>query len=308
MKTPISTGFVGCAALIFVVGSAGAVRGQALDALVKAKALYAEASYDDALRVLSTFESAEAHQYRALCLLALGQVQDAERALEALIGVAPDHAMSESDSPPRLVAMFSQVRRRVLPGVVRGLFAEARENFQAKELNKARGKFETVLALATDPALSGAPDLRDMQLLSASYLDILKSTSPTSPVPAKTNVRAPAVGAPTVSASSSPLPPTARGNAGTSGTARVVPAETIRQHVPSYAPPASAGSEKLSGVVRVVIGADGKVKSASMEDSVHPLYDIRLLAAAKSWLYRPALVDGRPTSSEKLVTVTVGTK
>jgi hypothetical protein len=58
----------------------------------------------------------------------------------------------------------------------------------------------------------------------------------------------------------------------------------------------------------VVIGADGKVKSASMEDSVHPLYDIRLLAAAKSWLYRPALVDGRPTSSEKLVTVTVGTK
>ena len=118
MKKAASTGLLGCAALIFF-GSVAPAGAQVIDSLVKAKALYAEASYDDALRALAANDGAEAYQYRALCFLALGKVTDAERALEALITVAPEFSVSESDSPPRLVSLFSQTKRRIMPGITR---------------------------------------------------------------------------------------------------------------------------------------------------------------------------------------------
>ena len=47
----------------------------AQDALTKAKALYHDAAYQDALIALEGQEaSLEVHQYRTLCLIALGQV------------------------------------------------------------------------------------------------------------------------------------------------------------------------------------------------------------------------------------------
>jgi TonB family protein len=55
--------------------------------------------------------------------------------------------------------------------------------------------------------------------------------------------------------------------------------------------------------VRVLIGADGKVLSASMQQSSHPLYDRLVLQAARDWLYRPATLNGRPVPSEKIVTI-----
>ena len=82
-------------------------------------------------------DSPETHQYRALCFLALGQLQDAERALEALISASPAYAVSDTDVPPRLVALFAQTRRRIMLAVVKRLFGEAREDFQAKEFLNA---------------------------------------------------------------------------------------------------------------------------------------------------------------------------
>jgi hypothetical protein len=95
-------------------------------------------------------------------------------------------------------------------------------------------------------------------------------------------------------ASAKPRPPT------------VVPAATIRQTVPSYTPQPGMPAKALSGSIRIVIGADGKVKSAEIAQSVEPRYDIRLLAAAKSWFYKPATLDGNPIQSEKVVQVSVG--
>src|SRR5262245_16450327 len=310
MRKAASTGLLGCAALVFF-GSVAPAGAQVVDSLVKAKALYAEASYDDALRALATYDGAEAHQYRALCFLALGKVPEAERALEALVKAAPEYSVSESDAPPRLVSMFSQTKRRIMPGIIRQLFTDGREKYQAKEMDQARGKFEKVLTLMRDPSVKDVADLKDIQVLSSGYLDIVKGTPPPAPVPSKsvtrTNVSAPVVAEsfPSATASATPAPSAAPAKA---RPATVTPAVTIRQTVPSYAPQAGAPVQELKGTVKVVIGIDGKVKTASIEESVEPRYDIRLLAAAKSWLYKPALVSGRPIESEKLVSVTVGAK
>jgi hypothetical protein len=45
------------------------------------------------------------------------------------------------------------------------------------------------------------------------------------------------------------------------------------------------------------------VKTATIERPSHPLYDVRLLQAAKGWLYRPAMRNGEPVESEKIVAV-----
>jgi hypothetical protein len=303
----------GCAWLIALAPVAAGA--QVVDALVKGKSLYAEASYDDALRVLGTSQNAEAHQYRALCFLALGKVREAEGALEALITVSPEYAMSDADSPPRLLSLFAQTKKRMMPAIVRRLFGEARDDFQGKELERARGKFERVLALMRDPAVAEAPDLKDLQLLTTGYLEIVKNTPPpvpATPAPAVPVFSAPApavratapASAPVVSPAPPPVTPPPTGPK--ARTAAVVPAEIIRQTVPSYQPRPGQPVKALSGAVKVVIGTDGKVKTAAMDKSVDPLYDIRLVAAARSWTYKPATLDGRPIESEKIVPISVG--
>jgi hypothetical protein len=283
----------GCAALVLTAGAGSVASAQVIDSLVKAKALYADADYAKALEILGPGDGAETQQYRALCFLALGQLQDAERALEALSTSAPTFSVSDADVPPRLVTLFTQTRRRILPTVVRKLFSEAREDFQAKEFERARGKFEQVMTLTNDPTMALSAETADLQLLTASYLDIVKNAAPS--VPAKTAARgfsaAPVVASPPSSAPAAV------------GSTAVIPAITIRQDVPSFV---GAATRPLSGAVRVVIGTDGLVRSAEMEIPIEPRYDARLLTAARTWKYKPAVRGGKPVESEKVIAINVG--
>ena len=61
----------------------------------------------------------------------------------------------------------------------------------------------------------------------------------------------------------------------------------------------------MSGAVRVTIGADGKVSNAVMEVPIEPRYDARVLAATRSWRYKPATLGGAPIQSEKVVHINV---
>ena len=279
-------------ALVLAGGFAAPAAAQVADTLMKAKALYAEAAYEEALTVLGPGASPEAQQYRALCFIALGRTQDAERAIESMVRSAPTFKVSDADLPPRLVNLFSQTRQRVMPDVVRGLFTDARSDFQGKELQRARTKFELVLTLLKDPSMSAAPDAKDLELLTTGYLDIVKNTPPPAPVPSRTPAAtvaaAPAAVTPNPVVSAKPI--------------KIIPAVTIRQNIPPYT---TATTTPLSGAVRVVIGADGKVKSATMERSVEPRYDLRVLAAAKTWQYEPATREGEPVESEKVVEIQV---
>ena len=239
MKNRLPRTVGACGLVAIVLATTSITAGQGLDTLVKAKALYAEASYDEALVALKGDEGAEAYQYRALCFLALGKPQDAERAIESLINVNPTFAVSDADLPPRLVTLFSQTRKRVMPGVVKRLFTEARADFQARNMVTAREKFEKVQTLTRDPVMADAPDAVDLQLLVASYIDILKTSTP-APVPAANPVRTGTFGAPSVATSTSAPPAAAATTAASS--AAVAAAAAPPMAAPSPAAPTSTAA------------------------------------------------------------------
>lgn len=313
-----------CCLVGFVLASTSITSGQVPDTLMKAKTLYADASYDEALVVLKGSDAAEAHQYRALCLIALGRTQEAERALEALVNSAPTYAIAAADLPPRIVAMYAQTRRRIMPAVVKRLFTEARADFQAKNMAGARDKFEKVLTLTQDPAMANSPDAVDLQLLVASYIDIVKNAGPVPMQAGPVLVGTFAAPAPIAPSPAVVTPPTTSGtrpavlpaSASSSMAATpaavvhpptsraVVPAATIRQDLPAYT--SSSTARPTSGAVRVTIGPDGKVTKAVMEVPIDPRYDARVLAAARSWTYKPATVGGDPIQSDKIVHINIG--
>jgi TonB family protein len=85
----------------------------------------------------------------------------------------------------------------------------------------------------------------------------------------------------------------------------VIQPKAVRQTFPPVPASMAASRKTLTGAVKVVIGADGRVKSASIETPVHPQYDLSLLAAARSWLYSPATINGMPTEVERIIQVKV---
>jgi TonB family protein len=285
-----------CAALVLTGAAAAAA--QAPDRLAAARTLYAQAAYDEALAAMNDLHSLEANRYRALCLLALGRLQEAEQALEAIVHRSPAYLLPDADVPPRLLQLFADTRQRVLPAVIRRLFAHGRDRFQAAAFEDARTTFGQVLRLVEDPAVDGAAGVADLRLLASGYLDLIvhaEASRLTTPSPL--TARLPPAPAPD-------LPPPPPLDDGPSMV--VVPPVAVSQDIPTYVTAAGAGLPRLSGAVRVVIGRDGTVSAASIERSVHPRYDARLLGAARGWHYQPATRNGIPIPSEKIVEVQIG--
>jgi hypothetical protein len=84
----------------------------------------------------------------------------------------------------------------------------------------------------------------------------------------------------------------------------IQPPVAVEQTLPDWTPPdRTAASRDYVGAIRVRIGADGKVKSAAIQTPTNPTYDARLLAASRSWLYRPATRNGKPVESEKVIAI-----
>src|SRR5437016_7124816 len=130
----------------------------AQDSLNAARDLYASAAYEDALAVLNRLRNADhsaddarsIEQYRAFCLLALGRSDEAERAIEAVVVAQPAYHPSESEVSPRLRATFSDVRRRMLPGIIQDRYAQAKTAFDRKEYAFAAQGFKQVLDVMAD--------------------------------------------------------------------------------------------------------------------------------------------------------------
>src|SRR5688572_15682251 len=117
------------AAAMVIVGAAR-VAGQ--DALAAARDLYAAAAYEDALTVLERLRAdggdqvRVVDQYRAFCLLALGRAADAQQAIEAVVAAQPLYQPSGDEVSPRVRAAFTEVRKRMLPGIVQQTYATAK--------------------------------------------------------------------------------------------------------------------------------------------------------------------------------------
>jgi hypothetical protein len=271
---------------IVVIGSGVAVGDGESDAMVaKGKALYRSAAYDEALTVLTLTDGPEAMVYRALCLLAIDRTLEARVAVEWLIRHAPTFT-PEHDLPPRFISLFKDARTDMLPDVVRALFAAAREKFDSRSYADARHGFDAVAALASDAAIVRHEGFGNLGLEAADYLRQIDAAVAPKAEPLVAGA-VPAV-APTVPS--------------------VVPRRTVtapvalRQTLPPW--PENAGPRVgPGGAVRIVIGIDGRVRHASIERPINPQFDRDLLAAARSWIYMPAMMDGQPIDIEKVIEI-----
>ncbi len=265
------------------------VSAQSQDSLeLRVRDLYASAEYDQALTAIGDSQDPAAQQYRALCLLALGRQADAEAVVKQLIASTPEFSLSAEDMPPRFITLFAQQRREIVPGVLRKLFAEAREDYRAKAFDRALPQFKRVLALAAEPEVRDAEGVDDIRLLAESFIDIATVTGATKPEAVASAGAAPGA----------PSPATARVRRAPQ------PAAAIRQEMPPW-PPNFPVRTALSGSVRIRINTSGRVMSAVMVRSIEPRYDARVLAATHFWEYRPATENGVPVDSESVVEINI---
>ena len=161
-----------------LAAQAGAGAQPSSDRLAGVKALFAAADYEAALIVLSTDDVASlpgADQYRALCLLALGRVDDVDRLLESLIRRDPTFTMSVSEVTPRMIALFRQTRQRLLPSILDDRFKAAKASFEQGRHAEAAVQFRALLTLLADEdvqASEGPPVSRDMQRVAEGFLNL----------------------------------------------------------------------------------------------------------------------------------------
>jgi TonB family protein len=291
------------ATFILVVSTA-----HAQDALARAKDLYLSAAYDEALVVLEQLKSpptpdaaTEVAQYRIFCLLALQRSDEARKAIEDIVATDPFYHPSETQTSPRILSVFDETRRALLPGLVQKTYAAAKVSFEKKD-PKALTQFELVLKLLDDPDLKNMPQLADMRTVVNGFRDLSKAMA-----------SAPTASA-TKPATALPVPPIAEG--APAQTAAVVdaaadgsslaftPPVVVSQPIPRWTPPNDADRRSaFKGSIEVTIDENGSVTAAKIQQSVHPLYDEKLLAIARTWKYKPALLYGVPTSSSKVVAI-----
>jgi len=294
-----------CAAGVIV---ATATASSAQDSLSAARDLYAAAAYEDALSLLNRLRGADhradedraIEQYRAFCLLALGRTADATRAIEAVVAAEPSYLPSDADASPRVRSAFRDVRRRMLPAIIRQQYATAKAAFDRKEFAAAATLFTQVLDALTDPDVATAadqPPLSDFRTLATSFRDLSAAAAPPPPPPLP-SVTPPPIPTPFPALAPPPSPRRIYGP----GDGNVVPPIIVRQTLPSF-PPRGAAAGK--GSLEVVIDETGAVETATMRVPMDAAYDRLALAAAKDWQYRPAMVDGVPVRYRKIVQISV---
>jgi tetratricopeptide (TPR) repeat protein len=270
------------------------------DALTRAKDLYASAAYDDALAVLdqlkldsSSPDVVEAGQYRAFCLLALGRSDEGRKAIAGIVEADPLFQPAETQMSPRLVTVFRDVRKQLLPRIVQQSYAEAKAAFDRKELEAAAIAFDRVLLLLNDPDLPASSGSADLRMLAAGFRDLSKVAPP--PPPPK--AAAPSI-PPGATPANAPGPPRTYGP----NDADVTPPVVISQQLPPWRPSKlSATRRDYQGAVALVIDQSGNVETVTLLTSLQPEYNPVLLKAAREWKFRPATKDGLPVRYRKVV-------
>jgi len=285
------------AAVVLIAASAPV---HAEQSLAKARELYASASYQDALAMLTAIGGAGGTRaerqtigvYRVLCLVALGRGEDADAAIAAVITQDPFDRLALDDLPPKVRAAFTDARRRLLPAIVQQRYGEAKAAFDRGDFAGAAPAFRQVLDALEDPdvahAASHAP-LSDVRVLAAGFHELsVKALAPPPPPPSPVVVAAP--------------PARDFLKLYTAQDGDVVPPVIVRQSFPPF--PGKVTMDAI-GMIEVVIDATGAVESAAMVVAVHPQYDRIATEAARRWQYRPATLDGVPVKFQKQVQVTL---
>lgn len=278
--------------------------------LMTAKDLYASARYDEALSVLNglrlgtSVDRKSVEQYRSLCLLALGRATEAESAIAAVVTADPTYRPGESDSP-RVRATFSEVRKRLLPGITTARYEVAKATYDRREWAAAEEQFRIVLSLIDDPDSGGK--LIDLRVLTAGFLELSARAAAPPPPPVEPKPSAPA---PAASVSPAPVALAAAPERPVPGKIYSADDETVAAPIPlkqliPNVPQFMMATARAQGLVDVVIDELGRVIAMSMRTSIHPSYDALVLTAAKDWKYRPATFNGQPVKYRRLISINV---
>ena len=278
----------------------------AQESLANARQLYASADYRSALTMLNALlgaspspqERQSIELYRTLCLVAIGSNDEANKAVEAMVSRDPLYRPNMDEVPPRLRTVFSDARKRLLPALIQERYVIAKAAFDRGDMKIAADGFTQVLLALSDPDISVAakqPPLADLRVLASGFNDLTVRALAPPPVPvAPVPVQTPPPPAP-VTVARAPI-------VYTSEDKTVLPPETVRQDLPQY--PGRVTFDR-TGVIEVVIDMDGTVESATMLEGGEALYNRLLLAAAKTWTYRPARLEGVPVKYRKRIQITL---
>jgi hypothetical protein len=235
----------------------------------------------------------QVEQYRALCHIALGHSDLAERAVVALVDADPTYVPPSSAASPKVLSIIAETRRRQLPLVAKRLLESGRAAYADKNVAQANEHFALLLKLLDDPAMADRPERSDYKTLAQAFATLL--TAPPSAAPAASPSPATSPSSSRTSAAAEPGPATPR---------IFVPAVPISETLPPWLPPnPSVGRNEYVGSLKVLIGVDGRVKNATMVTPSHPAYDAVLMNVVKSWRYKPATQDGSATESERVIAV-----
>ena len=272
------------------------------DSVAAARDLYTSANYEDALVVLNRLDSSSGqpsdrmaiNQYRAFCLLALGRMVEAERAIEAVLTVDLLYRPVDADMSPRLRAAFAGVRQRILPAIVQQEYARAKTAFDRQDYPAAIAQFDRVLRALGSPDLGAVgenPPLADLRTLANGFRDLsVKAMAPPPPPPQPVLPPAPVAVA----------PPKGIYGGFENG---IMPPVIVRQALPPF--PRDLITRNNDGVLEVVISETGAVESAVMRTPINPRYDQIVMTAAKSWKYAPATLNGVPVRFRKTINITL---
>ena len=279
-------------ALTFLVATSAAAQ----DALMDARNLYESAAYEEALAAFGRLKAdagaatvAEIDRYRALCLMALSRASEADKVIESIVINDPLYQPGATEAAPRVRAAFNTVRQRILPGVARQLYVEAKALFDRKAYPEAVRALERTVTVIDNVDPANRSDLDDLRLLASGFLELSRAAAAPPPAPATERPTAavavvPAPAAPTLPASTSLV--------------------VLRQDVPPLPfSLAAAGKQEYRGLIEVEIDEAGKVTDVRMVQSVHALYDVMLLKAARDWSYEAPRVAGKPIASRKRVEI-----
>jgi TonB family protein len=273
-----------------------------------ARDLYATADYEKALTLLDSLiarsETAQTRQeaelYRALCYLALGKRDDADKAVETIVQRDPLYRAPD-DIAPRMRTAFGDAKKRLLPSIIQQHYNSAKAAFDAKDFGVAGDGFQRVLDALNDPDMKHAAavsPLADLKTLASGFRDLsVQTNSPPPPVAAMLAVPPPVQ---PVQAQSQ-VHAAAKIYTGTE--AGVIPPVAISQEFPKY--PGRVPSGGIAGAVEIVIDQNGTVESASMQTPVLSGYDSIVVQAARNWRYQPARVNGQPVKFRKSIRITV---
>jgi len=310
------TNTLGIAGLLLVAAQAGL---GAQDSLTAAKDLYASAAYEDALSTLTRLTSSggaapdiarQVDEYRAFCLYALGRTAEAETVAEAIIRREPMTKLDAADVSPRLETMFANVRKRLLPSLIRERFRTARTALDEKNPTAAEPQLVEARLMIADAEKLGVKDegLADLGVLVDGFLQLVRSTAdhrtspqPATPIPPEGPAAA-AIARQRIEPSPAPgpaVPPRVY----TVDDVGVTPPGVISQRVPTMTVDLAKITKAMnsSAILDVTVDEKGDVVEAVVRKSLNPSFDNLMVGAARRWKYRPAVKDGLPVRYTKTI-------